>query len=90
MGKLPSGITVFPNPVNEDGVVHINLSNKPAGNYQVNLVNSKGQVMMKKVLNHAGGSSVYSMTMGKYISHGNYLLIISDEEGGKVTEKLVY
>jgi len=46
--------------------------------------------MMKQVLNHAGGSSIYSITMEKYISHGNYLLIINNGEGGKLTVKLVY
>ena len=80
MGKIPSGIALFPNPVHEDGVVYISLSNKPAGNYQVSLVNSKGQVMLKKVLNHAGGSSVYNLALDKYLSHGNYTVQITSPD----------
>jgi len=90
MGKLPSEITVYPTPVNEDGVVYISLSNKPAGNYQVSLVNSKGQVMLIKVLNHAGGSSVYSITMEKYMSHGSYMLNVAGDDNIKLTFKVVY
>jgi len=90
MGKLVSEITVFPNPVREDGIVYISLNNKPAGNYQLNLVNSEGQTVMKKTLNHAGGNSVYSITMDKFAAHGNYLVNITGDNSVNLTFKIVY
>ncbi len=90
MGKLPSEIAVYPNPVGEDGLVNISLQNKAAGDYQVSLVNSKGQVVLKQVLNHGGGSSVYNIKLEKYLSHGNYLLHIQSTENNLNIFKIVY
>ena len=90
MGKLPASITVFPNPVREDGMLYIGLSNQPAGVYQLALVNSTGQTMMKQSLNHAGGNSVYSIMMDKYVAHGNYLVNIAGNNNVKLTFKVVY
>ena len=90
MGKLVSEITVFPNPVREDGIIYVSLNNKPAGNYQLNLVNSEGQTVMKKTLNHAGGNSVYSITMDKFAAHGNYLVNITGDNSVNLTFKIVY
>ena len=90
MGKLPASITVFPNPVREDGMLYINLANQPAGNYQLTLVNNEGQTMMKQSINHAGGNSVYSITMDKYVAHGNYLVNVAGDNNVKLTFKVVY
>ena len=90
MGKIPPAITVFPNPVREDGMLYISLANQPAGDYQLSLVNNMGQVMMKKTINHGGGNTVYSIQMGKYVAHGNYMLSISDPGNVKLVLKVIY
>ena len=90
IGKVPAVITVFPNPVREDGMLYISLSNQPAGDYQLILVNSGGQTMMKQSLNHAGGNSVYSIAIDKYVAHGNYLVNITGNDNVKLTFKIVY
>ena len=88
--KQSSVITIFPNPVQEDGIIYVSLANKQAGNYKVSLVNSEGQAMMMKTLNHGGGSSVYAITIDKHIAHGNYLLNVSGDDGNSLTFKVVY
>ena len=90
MEKLPSAITVFPNPVREDGILYVSLDNKAAGNYQVSLVNTAGQSVMRKTLNHGGGSSVYSIIPEKTVAHGNYLLTITGDDNINLTFKVVY
>ena len=90
MVKLPAAITVFPNPLREDGMLYISLANKPAGNYQLMLLNSQGQTMMKMSLSHPGGNAVYSITMDKYAAHGNYLLNITGDGEVKIAFKIVY
>ena len=90
MEKQPSAITVFPNPVREDGILYVNLDNKAAGTYQVKLVNTEGQTVMKKTLNHAGGSSVYTLGLNKTVAHGNYLVHITGEDNDSFTIKVVF
>jgi hypothetical protein len=90
MEKAPATITVFPNPVREDGILYVSLDNKPAGDYRLILVNAEGQTVMKKLLSHAGGSSVYSIGMEKYAAHGNYLLNISGDDQVNLAFKIVY
>jgi hypothetical protein len=90
MQKLPSSITVFPNPVREDGMVYISLENKPAGIYQVNLYNNEGQTIVQRTLNHPGGNSSFSIELDKFIAHGNYLLKITGNDNVGLAFKLVY
>ena len=90
MQKLPTGITVYPNPVREDGLLYVSLENKPAGSYGVMLVNTLGQTIVKQTLNHAGGSSVYTIMPDKAVAHGNYLLNITGDDNVNLTFKVVY
>ena len=90
MQKSISGITVFPNPVQEDGIIYVSLANKPVSNYNISLVNTEGQTIMNRTVNHGGGSSVYSITLEKYIAHGNYLLRITGDDDINQTFKIVY
>ena len=90
MDKVPSAITVFPNPVPEDGILYVGLDNKPAGIYIVNIVNAEGQTISKKTLNHAGGNSVYNVTPEKRLAHGNYLVNITGDNNVNLTYKVVY
>ncbi len=90
MDKVPSLIAVYPNPIREDGIINVSLTNKPAGNYMVNMVNNEGQLIFKATLIHAGGNSVYTLSMDKYVAHGNYLMKISGEDNVNLVFKVVY
>jgi hypothetical protein len=89
MQKLPSAITVYPNPVSDDGILYVSLENKPAGTYQVRLVNNEGQTIIQRTLNHAGGNSVYTIKE-KYVAHGNYLLNVIGIDNVNLSFKIVY
>lgn len=90
MEKQASLVSVFPNPVGEDGMLHVSLSNKAAGIYQVSIVNNEGKQVLNRLVNHGGGSSVYSILMKGFIAHGNYLVKITGDDNVKSVFKIVY
>lgn len=72
--KAVQSITVYPNPVKEDGMLYVDLQNSDAGKYQLQLLNEAGQVVHNQTLTHNGGSTVYSIQLHQMLSHGNYIL----------------
>jgi hypothetical protein len=83
-------ITVTPNPVKEDGLVKVNLVNQPKGVYRINLINTEGQVIFTKTLNHVGGNSVYEIILTGIVAHGNYIMRVSEGNNVKSNIKIVY
>lgn len=90
MADEPSSITVFPNPVKEDGVISLSMVNEPEGTYKVNLVNARGQVILRRTINHVGGNTVYTIKLNNTIAHGNYVLQVSEGNKVKSTFKILY
>ncbi len=87
----PPMISAYPNPVKEDGIIRLSLTNEPKGVYQVNLLNAKGQVVLTRTINHDGGNSVYEFELkGSSIAHGNYMLQVAEGNKVKTTIKIVY
>lgn len=83
-------ITVYPNPVKEDGILYVGLQNTEPGNYQLQLLNEAGQVLHNQVIRHIGGSMLYSLQLKQMITHGNYILKIVSN-GKQVKQfKLIY
>ena len=71
--KGAPAITAYPNPVT-GGTVSLQLTNMPAGTYDVRLVDNIGQVVMVKSIIHPGGSSAQTLQLGNYLAKGNYNL----------------
>jgi len=91
MAGDPSSITVYPNPVKEDGIVKINMINQPAGQYHVQIFDSKGQKVLSQAINHDGGNSVYTLELKQsFLTHGNYMLQVVEGNKVKTTFKIVY
>ncbi|MEO8769662.1 MAG: T9SS type A sorting domain-containing protein [Ferruginibacter sp.] len=86
----PSMITVYPNPVKEDGIVRVSLTNEPAGIYHVNLINAAGQTILSRTIIHEGGNSVYNIGLDKSVAHGNYMLQVAEGNKVKTTLKILY
>ncbi len=86
----PSTITVYPNPVKEDGIVAISMMNEPKGVYKVNLINVLGQVVLTRTINHDGGNSVYSIELNGSLAHGTYQLQVAEGNKVKTTIKILY
>ncbi len=86
----PSTITVYPNPVKEDGIVAVSMMNEPKGVYKVNLINTLGQVVLTRTINHDGGNSVYSIELNGSLAHGTYQLQVAEGNKVKTTIKILY
>jgi hypothetical protein len=88
--KGPPSITVYPNPT-EDGIINIQFTNVPKGAYEIRLINSIGQVVMTKQIQHEEGSSNETLRPDKQLAHGNYQLeVTGGADNGKLTTKLIY
>jgi hypothetical protein len=83
-------ITVYPNPLREDKVINVNLSNKIKGIYQITLTGIDGKMIMLSRIDHPGRSGVYPIGLGKLFTHGNYLLTIIAPDNKRTTFKIVY
>lgn len=88
--KKGGQISVYPNPVKDDGVLYVDLQNQPAGKYMLQMLNEAGQVVHSQSLNHSGGSSVYSLQLKQMLAHGNYMLKVSNGSDVKLSFKVVF
>jgi hypothetical protein len=71
----PSGITVYPNPV-QNGQVEIAMNEMIAGEYSYRLFNDFGQVVQNGKFTHVGGNATYKIPLIKTITKGTYRLEI--------------
>lgn len=69
--NVAPGFTVSPNPV-EGGMVNLQFKNKSEGRYTVRILSSTGQLLMNKVISHAGGSSSQLLTLPAGTARGQY------------------
>jgi hypothetical protein len=88
-GKGEQGITIYPNPV-VDGKTSIQFNNMPAGNYTVRLLNTLGQEVFMKIMQHDEGRSTELINMDKKMQHGIYYLEVSKQGEIKFNTKLIY
>ncbi|MDQ6609228.1 MAG: T9SS type A sorting domain-containing protein, partial [Bacteroidota bacterium] len=85
LNTTPS-IVVYPNPV-QNGMVTLQMNNMPKGIYNVRLVNSFGQTIVSKQINHAEGTSTETFGVNKV--KGSYLLEVTKPDNSKSTNKLI-
>lgn len=83
-----SEISVYPNPI-VNGIINLQLSNQLAGTYGVRLLNGIGQVIVAKQVEHAAGSSIEKIKIGKNAAHGIYQLEITKPGGDKITMNVI-
>ena len=67
------GISIYPNPV-VNRIINLRLTDMPQGVYNIRLINSNGQVVLKRQVTHAGGSNIINMVLGSHIAAGNYVV----------------
>ncbi len=68
---------VTPNPINGRSI-QLQFINQPQGRYNIQLVNSLGQVMYKNQVQHTDGSESVTLTLKNNIAKGPYQLHISN------------
>ena len=82
--------SIYPNPVKEDGIIQLSMTDVPKGAYKVSIINNLGQTLMRKTLNHTGGNNVFSIKLDKKIAHGNYNIELADPNNVKTIFKVLY
>lgn len=81
------GISIYPNPVKEK-TIQVYFDKQEAGNYQVQLHNTSGQVVYRGTVHVSGIHDVKPVDVGKGITRGNYQLNIISFAGKKYTASL--
>ena len=87
MGK--QAISIYPNPVS-NGTINLQLSNQPAGEYGVRLLNKLGQAIISKQISHKEGSSTEMIHIDKHSPYGIYQLEVTKPDGTVVNINMVY
>ena len=81
-------ISIYPNPV-VDRTIAVKFTDMEKGLYQLRLVNTLGQVVLTKRVNHAGGSATETMPLGYGIAKGTYQLQIIKPDQSKTTKAIL-
>ena len=72
-------IKAYPNPV-VNGNVNLQFENSAAGMYRLELVNSAGQVVLRRNIQHAGGSLNQKLDLERRLPAGVYQLRITGKD----------
>ncbi len=71
-----STISSYPNPVS-DKAINIQINNQPTGIYNIELINSLGQVVYKGQIKHAGGSATQMLQLANKPAKGVYQIRVT-------------
>jgi hypothetical protein len=82
-------MSVYPNPI-ENGIIKLQLTNQPAGEYGIRLINGMGQQLFAKQVHHAAGTTIETMSLDKYTDHGVYQLEITGPDGTVTDINVIY
>lgn len=85
-GKIVPAITITPNPVRGQ-VVRLQFSDMEKGTYQLRLFNAAGQELMKRTVEHRGGTAVNTVELVS-LAAGQYNFEIRQPSGDKMTKTL--
>jgi hypothetical protein len=77
IGRSPKGISLYPNPVRGSELT-IGFS-ALKGQYNLNVVNTAGQVVYRQSLNHAGGTVAQTVSLPASLKAGVYNVLISGD-----------
>jgi hypothetical protein len=87
--KSNQSMTVYPNPATSDNF-NLQLNNKEPGLYEVQLINSFGQILLTKSFNYIGGTGKHTINPGSSIPKGIYQLQVRTPDGGKKSLSVVF
>ncbi|MDB5222829.1 MAG: type sorting protein [Chitinophagaceae bacterium] len=80
-------ISIYPNPVT-DGIITLQFSNMPQGNYNVRVVNNLGQTILTRQINHAAGSNTETIQLDKGVK-GVYHIEVIKPDASKFSTKII-
>jgi len=88
IGKVNGSFNISPNPVTGN-YFNLHLSNQPAGNYTMRIINTSGQVLYNKIITHNGGSTVQPINLPYKITSGLYKLDIIQGKNRNVQNLII-
>jgi hypothetical protein len=74
-----NGINVYPDPVTKGSNAMLKFTNMQAGNYAIEIYNTKGQKLAGYILTHKGGDNKYALPLQASLSAGAYSIIIRNQ-----------
>ncbi|MCW3107819.1 MAG: C-terminal target protein [Segetibacter sp.] len=80
-------IVAFPNPVSGN-TINLRFDNKPAGRYEVNLVNNLSQQFLHTIIQHPGGSTIQTIELTASVGKGVYQLQVRNGDN-VITQKIM-
>lgn len=83
----PANIGIYPNPVSGSTVL-LQLAAIAQGSYLLTIYNVAGQAVLRKMIQHAGGSAVETLALPANLAKGLYRLTLSGK-GNVLTQQLV-
>lgn len=84
--KGSPSIVVYPNPI-QNGEVTVRFTDMPSGVYTARLLNSVGQTVISKTINHSGANSTERIGISKI--KGSFILEVIKPDHSKVTNKVI-
>lgn len=78
----------YPNPV-EGHTINLQFNNQTKGRYAIRLINTTGETVFSKSIEHPEGSASYNISLPAILSNGMYQLQIIDPLNKKQTQSLV-
>jgi hypothetical protein len=84
-----AGISLYPNPATINNL-NLKMINQPAGNYEIRLMNSYGQILLLQSFSHSGGSNIQKINIGKTVPAGIYHLEIINPSKEKQLFNVVF
>jgi len=89
IGKgIISGVAVYPNPVT-NGVINLQMNNVPAGNYEINVIDVTGHIIVTEVIDHAANSETKNIFLNKEAGKGIYILEVEFPDNTQTKIKFV-
>lgn len=79
-------VTIYPNPV-ENGIINLQMNNMPKGIYSIRLINSAGQTILNRQINHAEGTATEKISVNKI--NGSYIVEVTKPGNSKSSNKII-
>jgi hypothetical protein len=79
---IASFVKVYPNPV-ADGIVNINLTGWPTGNYEIKIIDQSGNAILRETKYYESNNGPIAISFGKNVSSGIYIMQLVAPDGNK-------
>ena len=73
------GFSVYPNPVMKNGPVQLQLENLEKDSYVLTMFNTRGQLIIKQIIEHNGGNSVQIISLKNAVA-GMYTIVLRNQK----------